>query len=278
MLTMKKIIFFLIVFFNVNNIANADAITDMSAFNGGKIMSAKEREPYEDFYINEYKKYQQTAESPELQKILKSNLYINKRDIHRNSFYMGYFTLGGVDFNIMWDSLKSNQELLNKNFESLNSKEINKKECNNYICVLDPYFTLGFNIGKNAMFDLWLKSNNKKIKDINNSQFLKNHAFLNAKSSDLYINTLLQKSIFYFYNCDNDNECITNYVKRMDLISKMMLLCAKEMKKDGVDKNNNFMKCLTENSNNNSIKRIIVNEGFIEGYTSALRLDKDRKF
>ena len=278
MLTMKKIIFFLIVFFNVNNIANADAITDMSAFNGGKIMSAKEREPYEDFYINEYKKYQQTAESPELQKILKSNLYINKRDIHRNSFYMGYFTLGGVDFNIMWDSLKSNQELLNKNFESLNSKEINKKECNNYICVLDPYFTLGFNIGKNAMFDLWLKSNNKKSKDINNSQFLKNHAFLNAKLSDLYINTLLQKSIFYFYNFDNDNECINNYVKRMDLISKMMLLCAKEMKKDGVDKNNNFMKCLTENSNNNSIKRIIVNEGFIEGYTSALRLDKDRKF
>ena len=91
-------------------------------------------------------------------------------------------------------------------------------------------------------------------------------------------NYLIYILILYFYNCDNDNECITNYVKRMDLISKMMLLCAKEMKKDGVDKNNNFMKCLTENSNNNSIKRIIVNEGFIEGYTSALRLDKDRKF
>ena len=39
MLTMKKIIFFLIVFFNVNNIANADAITDMSAFNGGGLFN-----------------------------------------------------------------------------------------------------------------------------------------------------------------------------------------------------------------------------------------------
>lgn len=274
----KRYLFILLFMISFSVCAVVDGSSSYKPVEGNSIIS-KQKTPEEQFYFDNPDKYQSILVSPQFKRSLTDNLYYFDKDQHRSLSNMGYYPLGGVDFNVMWNSLSDNEKVLEK--QALNIDTLNNvsEKCTELFCNLKNFFINGFHAGENAMAKTWLQGNTEEEKkNFFEQGYIRANAYLRSKMQIEYIDSLRKRVAFSIYSCDSNTDCSFDYTKKLDIISKLLLLCSGN--KDLKNENNyeNFQQCITALSNTVNVQKVIIKEGFIEGYTALLNLDFKRSF
>lgn len=204
---------------------------------------------------------------------LNSSLYYMSNDALNNPYLVGYRPLPGSDFDVLYYKLVSKKQSLDELYKQAQQHLSNNPCDSNVYCDIKEYHLVGMNQGKIDALKYYVKNEESK-----NSYMISfttqslSPIYVSGKITVPYMTFLTNRIKDYSQKCENNENCLLNHSKDLDILSRILSICYTEMiikSRNSKEEVSLYNECLQNNLNKEDVQKQILYHGYLEGYTKV---------